>query len=101
MAEMVEADIVLDTQEVHAVDGDAPGIGIVDGVADHVAIEHLAIQVEVDGVAADNSRLAHMAELSVLNAASCSSVHAAMDHKVRTILVLFALTISLDDDVPR
>jgi hypothetical protein len=44
--------------------------------------------------------LSHLPELCILDTSSCASVHAAMDHQMCSILVLLAIIISLDDDIP-
>lgn len=67
-------------------DGEDTSIGMMDGVTFNEGIVHRAIQMEMDRVTTQDSRLSNISEFSVTDPSNCSRGALTVDHHVRTIL---------------
>jgi hypothetical protein len=100
MSFSVETDVVLDSEEMSSVDGDAPGIGVVNRISDGIGVSHFTIHVEVDGIATNDAWLTYFSKFSVGDASSDSSTHLSVEHHMSSILLSPGISISLNNNVP-
>lgn len=94
MPEGVVADILLNLQIVHSMNSQTTSVAVMYSVTPYIGVVNITVQVEVQRIAAHNSGLPSVDELSILHSADRAHLCTPMNHNVASIVLGRRLTLN-------